>query len=66
MTAVATGPTPAWSRGPGTKVKLLPYLHVDQDGNVVGSLVGDDQVGPAVAVESATVMPTGLVPVKKP
>ena len=48
-TAVATGPTPAWSRGPGTKVKLLPDLLVDQDGNVVGSLVGDDQVEPAVA-----------------
>ncbi len=30
-------------------MKLLPTLHIEQDGNVVGSLVGDDQVEPAVA-----------------
>ena len=50
-TTVDTGPAPALSRGPGTKVKPSPWRLVEQDGDVVGALVGDDQVGPAVAVE---------------
>ena len=47
-------PEPAWSplsRGPSVNVQPPPDRPVEQDGDVVGALVGDDQVGEAVAVE---------------
>ena len=51
LTTVATGPSPPSSRGPGTNVKPPSgRRHVEQDRDVVGALVGDDQVGPAVEV----------------
>ena len=50
-TTVATGPTPACESGPWHEGEAVAHLFVDQDGDVVGSLVGDDQVETAVAVD---------------
>ena len=50
-TAVETGPTPAWRQRSLFKGETIAHLHVEQNRNVVGSLVGDDQIGPAVAGE---------------
>ena len=58
--------TAGFSRGPAVKVMLSPCGLVEQDRDLVGALVGDHQVGQASPLTSATVIPTGLVPAKKP
>ena len=50
-TTVAVGPEPALSRGPGVNVQSWPRALPEEDRDVVGALVGDDQVGEAVAVD---------------
>ena len=65
-TAVATGPTPALSRGPGANVKLLPTFSLNRMETSLDPLLATIRSSRPSPLKSATVIPTGLVPVKKP